>query len=402
MRGVATGRGSLAVRILLVLSVLTIFYGCASSSNAPEQNEKKGSVEGENNATTAGTERQETTQQHTTQRETPEQIGGCFGSEDSQQGNSSADEKGGKIVFLAYVYSSNASADYGSTGPGASVSPGASASETDTEICSINADGTGVRRLTNTPEDEGVPAWTPDGKKIAFVSDGGVYVMNADGSERRKLPWPEGPLPETSSILSRDLAWSPDGKTIAFQASSNIYVVPADGSREPRKLTTGPDWQTASSPTWSPDGKQIAFASERGTSPAAVGDPGNLYVMNVSPQANTNRWRQLTDDAKGHLGPSWSPDGKQIAFAHHAGTSDICKINLDTSKETCLPQAPGREGWPTWSPDGKQIAYYASLIPGAGLSHSAIYKMNSDGSNSTVVTNVPTQQASAPDWQPSP
>ena len=95
----------------------------------------------------------------------------------------------------------------------------------------MNADGSSLTNLTNNPADDGGPAWSPDGRQIAFVSDrdgdSEIYVMNADGSHQTNLTdnpeaiiWP---------------AWSPDGRQIAFDfrvrdGNTDIYVVNADGS----------------------------------------------------------------------------------------------------------------------------------------------------------------------------
>ena len=211
--------------------------------------------------------------------------------------------------------------------------------------------------------------------------------MNADGSNRTKLSWPAaGPRPEVNTIFSRTLSWSSDGKRIAFTAKGNIYVVPTNGSSTPRRLTTGPEWQCASSLTWSPEGKQIAFTSERGTNPHAIGDPKKPYGMNVSGEGGMNQWRQLTelpeDSAVGEFAPSWAPSGNEIAFAtdpKHASNyeKDIHKINVNNLRKTHLTQTPGDENWPTWSPDGRRIAFVRK--------NGAIYVMNHDGSNPTPV-----------------
>ena len=136
----------------------------------------------------------------------------------------------------------------------------------------MNADGSGQRKLTRNAADDGLPAWSPDGRKIAFVSGSyghvEIYDMNADGSGRRNLTrdWGLDGLP----------IWSPDGRKIAFESyrggDPEIYVMNADGSGQ-RRLTHNPAWDFDLA--WSPDGRKIAFVrGPRG---------GNLdvYVMNA-------------------------------------------------------------------------------------------------------------------------
>jgi len=132
----------------------------------------------------------------------------------------------------------------------------------DQDIYVMNPDGTGERNLTNTSTvSEFVPAWSPDGERIAF--EGGttqgtfgddIYVMNADGSGRTKLT--------DTSVSEEDLAWSPNGEKIAFQAQTknnpdDIYVMNADGTARMRLSDTPRAGET--NPTWSPDGEKIAF-----------------------------------------------------------------------------------------------------------------------------------------------
>ena len=128
------------------------------------------------------------------------------------------------------------------------------------EIYVMDDDGSNPRRLTNSPEEEWNPSWSPDGKHITFSSekDGNsdIYVMDADGGNLQNLT--NNPYNDWFP------SWSPDGEYIAFSSERdgnfNIYVMEADGGNSQR-LTNhlGDDW----SPSWSPDGEHIAFVSNR-------------------------------------------------------------------------------------------------------------------------------------------
>src|SRR3990170_1357253 len=136
------------------------------------------------------------------------------------------------------------------------------------QVCDIyvmNADGSGQTRLTNKPEEEQLPVWSPDGSRIAFISvrDGNaeIYVMQADGTLQTRL----------TSNAAGDFfgAWSPDGTQIPFLSprdapsenpNNEIYVMNAAGSGQPR-LTNDP--ASDGFPAWSPDGRHIAFTSNR-------------------------------------------------------------------------------------------------------------------------------------------
>jgi len=103
------------------------------------------------------------------------------------------------------------------------------------EIYVINADGSGLTRLTNNPARDSYPAWSPDRDRIAFTSDregnGEIYIMNADGSRVTRLT--DNPADDWYA------AWSADGKRIAFTSDYEIYVINIDGS-ELTNLTNNP------------------------------------------------------------------------------------------------------------------------------------------------------------------
>ena len=187
---------------------------------------------------------------------------------------------------------------------------------------------------------------------------------------------------------------------IAFACSWAICVANADGSGIARltDLKSG----LALGPSWSPDGRQIAFIS-LGTGDE---DTSSIYVMN----ADGSNMKQLTDHPPGGWGPSWSPDGRRIAFIGSLGTGDedtpaIYVMNADGSGVTRLvdydDEALAISGTSnlslSWSPDGRQMAFTSF---GTGDEYnSAIYVMNADGSNVRQLTDH-TNYAMSPVWSP--
>ncbi|MDX2142603.1 MAG: amidohydrolase family protein [Rhodospirillaceae bacterium] len=173
-----------------------------------------------------------------------------------------------------------------------------------------------AKAITDPLADARQPAWSPDGKAIAFQSfkDGGwhVWTVAPDGTDLKQI--------SSGGFDEREPAWSPDGAWIAFSSDRggnyDIWVMAADGS-EPRVLTTSP--ANDHSPTWSPDGKRIAFASDRESGKG-------LYTITFEGVAE-----RLAAPLEGALaGPSWSPDGNRIAFVETDRTGSRLKV-MDAS-----------------------------------------------------------------------
>jgi hypothetical protein len=244
-----------------------------------------------------------------------------------------------------------------------------------TDIWVVGADGREPVQLTFDPVAESWPSWSPDGKQIAFVKPGSIWVMQADGSGQRKLTDLEAPGPV-------HVAWSPDGTQIAFfdldldgeirgGQTGYLYVMGAGGNG--KRLVTD-RVGAAAWPTWSADGTQIAFA---GTSfedpqtgvwvvPAAGGGPSLL-----APNATA---------------PAWSPDGTAIAFL--GATREVTVLRLAGGASRGLGVFGSTRV--AWSGDGRRLVFDSLQSAGSDL-----FVVNVDGTGATALATAP-----GFDWQP--
>jgi Tol biopolymer transport system component len=211
----------------------------------------------------------------------------------------------------------------------------------------LNAD----TRLTSRRSVAQGPAWSANGRRIAFTStrDGNpeIYVMNADGSEETRLT--------TNPAVDVDPTWS-GGARIAFTSTRDgnpeIYAMNADGSAQTRLTDAGAVDQR---PDWSPDGRRIAFETNR---------DGNyeIYAMNADGGSQTRLTFHPARDAE----VSWKPNGKRIAFTSRPigeRRADIFSVSIRNGRRrhTRGRRRLTRDHWdnssPAYSSDGKSIAF---------------------------------------------
>lgn len=262
---------------------------------------------------------------------------------------------------------------------------------TQTDIYTINPDGSDLRRLSaSANKNEFGPAWNAAGTQIAFwrtqapFGPGSLWVMNADGSAKRQL---------TSGIDARDPAWSPDGTRLAFTrvgagAEFDIWTLRAADGRDRQPVTGGS--ATDFEPAWSPGGSQIAF-----TRGFAEGDAGDLYLADLG----AGTVAPLTSSPAYDHQAAWGPGGNRVVFERDfSGSSSILVVNADGSGLVRLTTGPYFDTGPAFSPSGTRIAFGADR---AGALFPDLWLMRPDGTNLHRLIELDFAE-SFPDWQPAP
>ena len=260
----------------------------------------------------------------------------------------------------------------------------------DYEIFTIRPDGSHLRRLTRNHVRDACPAWSPDGRRIAFARHrarqaADIFVMRADGSGVHRVVRSPG--------IDRCPAWSPDGRRLAFDRYvfanppkspiQDIFTVRPDG-RGLRRLTRNgaslePSWSTGNriawqwrfelpefydiftmkadgsdtrmltnsgdnaEPNWSPEGRQLVYSGKVDSDVLHH----ELFLVNADGSGGV----QLTDIDKWIRDPAWSPDGRWVVFDYRPGSSaDLGVVRADGSGLRRLTSGRGDDAQPDWAP----------------------------------------------------
>ena len=259
-----------------------------------------------------------------------------------------------------------------------------------------------TRKITNVKDR--YPFWSPDGSQVVFSSDRSgtpqIWLMNADGSGLRRLT--HGDANDDTPV------WTPDGRFIVFVSDRDgnleIYRMRPDGS-EPLNLTRHP--APDGHPKISPDGSKVVFNSGRSSDPALFSGEAMVRGMNheiYEMDMNGEGVARLTDHPEWDTYPSLSPDGLHLLWrrvvrdARGIGDSEVFIAARDGSEPRNLTRNAAFDGYPAWSPDGSWIAFASNRDGGDDLDDFNLYVVRPDGSGLRRLTHSPGYEDARPIW----
>ena len=258
------------------------------------------------------------------------------------------------------------------------------------EVWIMDRSGGNQAQLTNTLDIEGSPKLSPGGSQIAFERwtsssfNPRIWVMNADGTNQHQVTAARTPNPDAGVVLSDRLpAWSPDGTKLAFVregifVDTGILTMNVDGS-DPHVLVASPQPDRIDGFAWSPDGTRFAhsfdYVGQSGSHIIVANvDGSGSFELTAPPPGPPHLPFTPTFDAK----PAWSPDSARVAFVGQLtvdGATGIWVINADGSNPLQLTQDGGDA--PSWSPTGDRIAFARG---------GSIWTMKPDGADQQQLT----------------
>ena len=252
-------------------------------------------------------------------------------------------------------------------------------------VYTIRTDRSHRFRLSPARESARSPAWSPDGREVAYSDGYWIHLARTVGSGSRSLAFGDGGCGPDSNGTVGDLTWSPDGRKIAFVCEWEVYSDDGEGmpslegyftdlftidvrTKRVRRLTNTPATYEYD-PSWSPDGRRIAFGN------------GGIFVLDLP----ARRTRRLATG----FAPDWSPDGKQIVYAT---AHTIAVMNAKGSARRAILRSPSVVGLPSWSPDGSRVVYTERTRRGV----TGLYVVRADGSGRRLLV----RGGYDADWRP--
>lgn len=266
----------------------------------------------------------------------------------------------------------------------------------DGEILVRAADGRLRQLTTNRAEDYGA-VWSPDGRRLAFVStrdgDREIFLMNADGSGLRQLTR-NSKAANGAPAQDQAPAWSPDGRMLAFVSTRDggepeVYRMKADGTNQVR-LTRTAGYVSDHTPSWSPGGHYLVFSSDR-----AGHDNYEIYRMRVNgtEQVRMTRTGNGIDDNA----PEYSPDGRRIAFSSTRSGNQHDLFTM-SSRGGDVRRLGGHatldDVFPRWSADGRSLVFGTFAGPGNQPSGD-VWVIDSDGTDRRLIVRTAADESMA-------